>query len=100
MSKVEITKFDWTDSEWNQFQIWLLGVLKMTNVTVTFEKQDKSIRVMSCTLQPEILPKVEIKENKKERKKSENTIVAYDTEKNDWRSFNIKSVKKIQFTIE
>jgi hypothetical protein len=54
---------------------------------------------MKCTLDPEILPKIEIKEDAKPRKESTTSIRVFDTEKNEWRSFTIKSVKNVKFTI-
>lgn len=89
----------WTDKEWNTFAEWIKGVLRSGKVTLTFTKKDGSLRVMQCTLNPDILPKVEIKEDRPERKKPENTIAVYDLEANGWRSFTINSVKRVQFTI-
>jgi hypothetical protein len=54
---------------------------------------------MKCTLDPEILPSSPVTEGKTERKKSENTLAVYDLETQAWRSFTIKSVKKVVFTM-
>lgn len=93
----EISK--WTDDEWNAFTEWLKGALKTNIVDVTFTKKDGTERLMKCTLQPELLPKVEIKEDAKPRKESTTSLRVFDTEKNEWRSFTIKSVKNVKFTI-
>lgn len=90
----------WTDKDWAAFTTWVKGVLTTTpQVTITFTKKDGSERVMKCTLMPEKLPPVTVTENKTERKKSEDTLAVYDLESNGWRSFVIKSVKKINFDL-
>lgn len=90
---------DWTDSDWNKFRDWLKGMLQVGEMTVTFTKKDGTERVMRCTLKPEDLPKVELKEDKKERKKSEDSLAVFDLEANGWRSFVIKSVKRVNISI-
>jgi len=90
---------EWTDDEWNAFTEWLKGALKTNIVDVTFTKKDGTERLMKCTLDPEILPKIEIKEDATPRKESTTSIRVFDTEKNEWRSFTIKSVKNVKFTI-
>jgi hypothetical protein len=89
----------WTDDEWNAFTVWLQGALKTNIVDVTFTKKDGTERLMKCTLNPEILPKVEIKEDAKPRKESTTSMRVFDTEKNEWRSFTIKSVRNVKFTL-
>ena len=80
---------------------WLKGVLVSTTATVTFTKVDGTERVMKCTLEPEKIPKIEIKEDAKPRKQSDSTkaLRVFDLEKNEWRSFTIKNIKRIEFTI-
>jgi hypothetical protein len=93
----------WTDKEWDTFTTWLKGMLQVNDeVKVTFNKKDGSERVMRCTLNPKLLPKVEVKEGteKPERKKSEAVIAVYDLDAQGWRSFTIKSVTRVNFTIQ
>ena len=94
---------DWGDKEWNKFTNWLTGMLKINeSVTVTFTKVDGSVRVMNCTLKPELLPVVEVKplqEGKQPRKESTTSIRVYDLEKKEWRSFTTKNVTRVEFTI-
>ena len=90
---------DWAENDWTTFTTWLKGALHSNEVTVTFTKKDGSERVMKCTLDPEILPPSPVTEGKTERKKSENTLAVYDLEAQAWRSFTIKSVKKVTFSI-
>ena len=91
---------DWTDVEWDNFSIWLKAMLTSSDGVVTFIKSDGTERVMKCTLVPDQLPKVEIKEDAKPRKESTTSMRVFDLEKNEWRSFTIKKVKQVNFTIE
>jgi hypothetical protein len=91
---------DWTDVEWDNFSIWLKAMLTSSEGVVTFIKSDGTERVMKCTLVPKQLPKVEIKEDAKPRKESTTSMRVFDLEKNEWRSFTIKKVKQVNFTIE
>jgi hypothetical protein len=93
---------EWTDHDWELFTGWLSGALKNFVVTVTFIKKDGSERVMRCTLLKDLLPKETVKEDTivKPKKKSENTLSVYDLDVEGWRSFTIKSVKQVRFSIE
>ena len=93
-----ITK--WTDKDWDKFTEWLKGMLAVSEGVVTFTKSDGTERVMKCTLVPDQLPKVEIKEDAKPRKESTTSMRVFDLEKSEWRSFTIKKVKQVNFTIE
>ena len=99
---------NWIDSELKitdelepKLHKWLKGVLVTTPATITFTKVDGTERVMKCTLESEKIPKVEIKEDAKPRKQSDSTkaLRVFDLEKNEWRSFTIKNIKRIEFTI-
>jgi hypothetical protein len=91
---------EWTDKDWDKFTEWLKGMLTVSEGIVTFTKSDGTERVMKCTLVPDQLPKVEIKEDAKPRKESTTSMRVFDLEKNEWRSFTIKKVKQVNFTIE
>jgi hypothetical protein len=91
---------EWTDKDWDKFTEWLKGMLAVSEGVVTFTKSDGTERVMKCTLVPDQLPKVEIKEDAKPRKESTTSMRVFDLEKNEWRSFTIKKVKQVNFTIE
>lgn len=90
---------EWTEKDWDKFSDWLKGMLHVGPATVTFTKKDGTERVMKCTLEPNALPKVELKEDAKPRKESTTSMRVFDLEKNEWRSFTIKSVKQVQFII-
>lgn len=91
-----------TDGELVEFRAWIASHLKMGPATVTFIKKDGTERVMNCTLQPELLPAELIVENaepKKERKENTDSLRVFDLEKKEWRSFIIKSVKQVRFSL-
>ena len=90
----------WTVKDWDKFTEWLKGMLAVSEGVVTFTKSDGTERVMKCTLVPDQLPKVEIKEDAKPRKESTTSMRVFDLEKSEWRSFTIKKVKQVNFTIE
>jgi hypothetical protein len=90
----------WSEKDWKKFRKWLVGMLHVTTVTVTFTKKDGSERIMNCTLVPELLPPVEIKEDKEPRKKSDDVVAVYDIEAKGWRSFTLKNVIRVNMTID
>lgn len=86
---------EWTDEQWAAFRTWLVNLLKVATVTVTFNKKDGEQRVMTCSLQPELLPVTELKESTKEKKENLNIISVYDLTARGWRSFTVKNVTSI-----
>lgn len=60
--------------------------LKTSIVTVEFVKKDGTHRRMTCTLKEDLLPPSEKKKSKKEQ--SEQSIIVYDLDKQDWRRIN------------
>lgn len=80
---------------------WLKDIMSVTEVTVTFTKVDGTERVMKCTLQADKLPPVVIKEDAKPRKETTSTkaLRVFDIEKQEWRSFTIKNIKRIELAI-
>jgi len=84
-----------------QIYDWLKGILPNTEATITFTKVDGTERVMKCTLEASKLPPVVIKEDAKPRKQSDSTkaLRVFDIEKQEWRSFTIKNLKRIELTI-
>lgn len=87
-----------TDRQWQEFRTWIISHLKMGPVTVTFTKKDGTERVMECTLQSELLPKQELKENST-KKENTDTVRVFDIEKQEWRSFTVKSVRQVKFKL-
>ena len=80
---------------------WLNNMLKVTEATITFIKADGTERVMKCTLEADKLPPVVIKEDVKPRKETTSTkaLRVFDLEKNEWRSFTIKNIKRIELSL-
>ena len=71
----------------------LTQLLSKGTHSVTFTKVDGTERTMPCTLDPDILPPVEITEEKKvPRKLNPDTMRVYVTDINEWRSFRIENV--------
>ena len=63
---------------------------------VTFTKKDGTVRVMKCTLMPEHLPPVEVKESKEgetERKVNTEVLAVWDLDNEGWRSFRLDSIQ-------
>lgn len=82
------------------FRGWLKGLLTVQPATITFMKKDGTERVMKCTLRSDLLPAVEIKEDKAPRKQNDSALAVYDLEANGWRSFTVASVKCVSFAID
>jgi hypothetical protein len=80
---------------------WLKSMLVVTEMTITFTKVDGTERVMKCTLEASKLPVVELKEDAKPRKETVSTkaLRVYDLEKNEWRAFTIKNIKRIELSL-
>lgn len=100
-----------TKGDFEVFKPWLVSHLKYGPVIVTFTKKDGTERVMNCTLNEELIPKVaestpvsnleEILKDmpKKERKVNEDILPVYDLDAKSWRSFRWDAVKNVQFSI-
>jgi len=90
----------WTEQEWDGFREFLRMVLNKQTVEVTFTKVNGDIRVMECTLDPNVLPKVVVNEDapKREKKRSDTSLAVYDVKAEGWRSFIIKNVNKVLYT--
>jgi len=80
---------------------WLKSMLSVTEAKITFTKVDGTERVMKCTLESTKLPVVELKEDAKPRKETTSTkaLRVFDIEKNEWRSFTIKNIKRIELAL-
>ena len=87
------------DNDVEVFRGWLKGVLTVQPATITFTKKDGTERVMNCTLRGDLLPVVEIKEDKAPRKQNDSVLSVYDLDAQGWRSFTINTVKRVSFTM-
>lgn len=73
----------------------MLGLLKENVCAVTFTKVDGEVRVMPCTLDPALLPKIE-KSPMVVRPQNAEVISAWCTDKSGWRSFRVANVHSIR----
>ena len=90
---------DTLDNDITVFRGWLKGVLTVQPATITFTKKDGTERVMNCTLRGDMLPVVEIKEDKAPRKQNDSVLSVYDLDAQGWRSFTVNTVKRVSFTM-
>lgn len=72
----------------------LMELLKISEVTINFTKKDGTERVLIATLDPSRLPVRESTEETK-REISTDAIAVWDTEIDEWRSFNFANVISI-----
>ncbi len=72
----------------------LINQLKISEVTINFTKKDGTERVFIATLDPSRLPVRESTEETK-REISTDAIAVWDTEIDEWRSFNFANVISI-----
>ena len=63
--------------------------------TVTFEKIDGSLREMRCTTNPNLMPKMLLREEGNTRTTPDGLMVAFDLDIGQWRSFRIDRVKNV-----
>ena len=71
----------------------LVDRLKQSVVNVVFTKADGSERTMNCTLKLENIP--EDQHPKSTIKSESDQIRVFDTDVQEWRSFNFSSVKTV-----
>lgn len=77
---------------------WIQSMLKMGPVRITFNKSDGTERVMNCTLQEEVLPKLE-KKTDRQKKVSPEVLPVFDLDVKAWRSFKYSSVTRVEFSL-
>ena len=89
------------ETELKLFKKWLRGVLRSSEVTVTFTKKDGTERIMKCTTNPTyvMFKDPTILESKKDRKVNEDVMPVYDLESKHWKSFRWDSIKQVQITL-
>jgi hypothetical protein len=92
------------DTELNQpFENSIVGQevlkqeLKQGVVTVVFEKNDGTDRVMKCTLSEDYVPALDTTAVKQKRVANPDVLAVWDIENDGWRSFRFDSIKSIQY---
>jgi hypothetical protein len=74
----------------------IVAILKQQEAVVTFTKVNGEVRTMPCTLQEHIVPAAAAKQEGSITKAvNPNTISAWCTDKQAWRSFRVDSVTEI-----
>jgi hypothetical protein len=77
----------------------IVETLKQGVHVVTFTKVDGTERSMPCTLDPALLPAVDLIESQEKpvpRKLNIDTLRVFVTDIQEWRSFRIENLKKIE----
>jgi hypothetical protein len=93
------------EAERAEFRDWVTGVLRMHDTEVEFVKTDGTLRKMSATLNPLLVPPAPepkiLSEGEVAKVKKANPEVCsvWDIEAKGWRSFRFDKVKSIRFTI-
>ena len=72
--------------------------LKEGVVTVVFEKQDGTERVMNCTLSEDYVPLLDTNGVASKRASNPDVLAVWDIESEGWRSFRFDSVKSIRYS--
>jgi hypothetical protein len=93
---------DWNDEDWTTFRTVLKNELQSKTAEVTFTKLNGDVRVMTCTLNPELLPTKVVTEGEEEKpartiKNPNNSLPVYDINAEGWRSFVIKNVTQVLY---
>jgi len=93
-------KFTTAGEYMNTYTREQLAEMLQNNVCeVTFTKVDGSVRVMPCTLKESIIPKkpVDIASKSSEKRlRTLDVLSAWCTDKNEWRSFRVANVTKVE----
>lgn len=93
-TKVKVVE---AEENYETLREWLLSILRVQEVNLTFEKKDGTMRTMRCSLSPGLVPAYESKGTKAV---NENVIPVYDLENNGWRSFRVDSLRRIEFGLQ
>jgi len=93
---------DWNDEDWTTFRTVLKHELQSKTAEVTFTKLNGDVRVMTCTLNPALLPVKVVTEGEEEKpartiKNPNNSLAVYDINAEGWRSFVIKNVTQVLY---
>ena len=109
MTNIETKDGTWylqaSEEERQLFREWVMGVLRMHDTEVEFVKTDGTLRKMSATLNPLVVPPTPapkvLAEGEVARVKKENPAVCavWDIEAKGWRSFRFDKVKTIRFDL-
>lgn len=85
-----------THMQTQEFRDWLDQYLSENTITVQFTKKDGSERTMVCTRNFNSIPADKQPKGTLE-KTSTDAVRVFDTEIQEWRSFNISNLKRIEY---
>jgi len=76
----------------------IADMLRESVCEVTFTKINGESRTMPCTLKADLVPPVNVKELREERTRKPNpdNLSVWCTDKNEWRSFKIANVTRVE----
>lgn len=77
----------------------LVALLESATAQVTFTKKDGTERVMTCTLNADVVPQATKEDplsQKKIRQISDEVLPVWDTDAAGWRSFRVDSIKEFK----
>jgi hypothetical protein len=82
-----------------EFRDWLVSLLsdEKNPTTITFTKKDGTSRVMKCTRSPSQIP--EDQHPKNGMNDSGSSVRVFDLDKNEWRSFIVENVTRIEYSL-
>jgi len=87
---------------------WVRRLLQQGPVEVQFIKSDGELRVMNCTLKPDLLPTTPVspgpvdgivKESRPRKEPDVHSIRVYDLSIGEWRSFRFDRLRRVTATI-
>lgn len=79
-----------------EFREWLTDYLGESNVTITFKKKDGTLRTMYCTKNLNTIP-FENHPKGSSKPTSDNTITVFDLQLNEWRSFVVSNLVRLEY---
>ena len=75
----------------------VVNILKHHVVNLSFEKKDKTVRNMKCTLKESEIPIENLKSSKQNKNENQEIVPVWDVEKQAFRCFRINSL--IQYSV-
>jgi hypothetical protein len=76
----------------------MVAQLRENICEITFTKVNGESRTMPCTLKSDVLPAFTVKELREDntRKQNPDNLSVWCTDKNEWRSFRVANVTKLE----
>ena len=76
----------------------IVNMLRESICEVTFTKVNGETRTMPCTLKSDVLPAFTVRDPEQEHTRKENpdNLSVWCTDKNEWRSFKVANVTRVE----